>query len=334
MTGSPRFAGTVVNIFAIATAVARYAVAGLVLSSAIAHVDWVIAAAGRMPWRSIEFAVDPELVEQRMIFSRVRGWASVTLRMESYGGKLDDSADALIERAAKDTWSAVGNGVAFDIQGLTVPRRVYFQGWPFAAFRANDRTEMERNFGYGEIQGGFKVRGGFPERVIAFRPIWGGLIANTAIFGGGLWLIIHHPVKLRRVYRRRRGLCESCGYSLEGLSGVVQCPECGGDGTVQPRSAPHFKGSAGHLLTLICFAPALFAFQVLTTRERYGYPPAATGWTAIGVVVLVWATILMWWVARASGNISPKIRLAPRIGIGVVGILLSVAVVYLGFARY
>jgi hypothetical protein len=69
-------------------------------------------------------------------------------------------------------------------------------------------------------------------------PIWSGLLFNTALYGGGLWLFWLTPGIIRRTVRRRRGRCMRCGYDLRGgrdrASGpppprpATVCPECGG----------------------------------------------------------------------------------------------------------
>lgn len=41
-----------------------------------------------------------------------------------------------------------------------------------------------------------------------------------------------------RKYRRKHNLCESCGYSLQGLPEPVRCPECGTPRSVEPKTTP------------------------------------------------------------------------------------------------
>jgi hypothetical protein len=47
-------------------------------------------------------------------------------------------------------------------------------------------------------------------------PLWPGLLANTAFYGGAWAVLIGVPVLLRRWLRARRGGCPACGYSREG----------------------------------------------------------------------------------------------------------------------
>jgi len=58
-------------------------------------------------------------------------------------------------------------------------------------------------------------------------PLWPGLLANTAIYGGAWAVLIGAPILLRRWLRARRGGCPQCGYSREGLKEGTPCPECG-----------------------------------------------------------------------------------------------------------
>lgn len=65
------------------------------------------------------------------------------------------------------------------------------------------------------------------QAVLPLRPIWPGLLANTAIFAAP-WAVLLFGVPLaRRAVRRKRGLCEGCGYSRRGLPAGTNCPECG-----------------------------------------------------------------------------------------------------------
>lgn len=60
------------------------------------------------------------------------------------------------------------------------------------------------------------------------RPIWPGLLTNTAFFGA-IWLIpLAFVPALRRAHRRRRGRCVVCAYDLSATPIDAPCPECGG----------------------------------------------------------------------------------------------------------
>lgn len=84
-------------------------------------------------------------------------------------------------------------------------------------------------------------------RVLPYGPRWMGLLIDTTFWGGAYlasaWLLS----SVRRMWRRRCGLCPDCGYSIHGSAGV--CPECGGCTT--GASAPRYwriKSSAECLL--------------------------------------------------------------------------------------
>ncbi|MEE9129209.1 MAG: hypothetical protein V3T84_04260 [Phycisphaerales bacterium] len=49
---------------------------------------------------------------------------------------------------------------------------------------------------------------------------------NTLLGATVLWLAMLAPITLRRIIRRKRGLCIKCGYDLRG-DFSTGCPECG-----------------------------------------------------------------------------------------------------------
>jgi hypothetical protein len=61
--------------------------------------------------------------------------------------------------------------------------------------------------------------GGLPS-----QPITGGFAINTIFYAAILWLLFFAPASVRRMIRRRRGLCPACAYPV-GTSPV--CTECG-----------------------------------------------------------------------------------------------------------
>jgi hypothetical protein len=65
------------------------------------------------------------------------------------------------------------------------------------------------------------------EHLFPTFPLWPGLLANTAFYGGAWAVLIGVPVLLRRWLRARKGGCAGCGYSREGLKDGAPCPECG-----------------------------------------------------------------------------------------------------------
>jgi len=65
----------------------------------------------------------------------------------------------------------------------------------------------------------------FP-RFVAFRPLWLGMAANTALYATVMFVSLTGAAAVRRRWRRRRGRCTLCGYDLRGTASAV-CPECG-----------------------------------------------------------------------------------------------------------
>jgi hypothetical protein len=64
-------------------------------------------------------------------------------------------------------------------------------------------------------------------RPFPLRPEWPGFVVNTAVYAGGLLLLVTMPRRMRRwrrAWRTRRGVCPACGYGGISLAG---CPECG-----------------------------------------------------------------------------------------------------------
>jgi len=62
--------------------------------------------------------------------------------------------------------------------------------------------------------------------LLPLRPIWRGFLLNTAFYALALILPTGMLWSLRRLVRRRRGLCLVCGYDLR-YGEHDACPECG-----------------------------------------------------------------------------------------------------------
>jgi hypothetical protein len=105
-------------------------------------------------------------------------------------------------------------------------------GWPFrcvmvaqtrqTAETLRGRTTTMSNRGEYTIFRSASGRG----IVLAYLPIWGGLIANTLLLAAAATLILVSLGPARRRLRARRGLCPCCAYDLLGHF-APGCPECG-----------------------------------------------------------------------------------------------------------
>lgn len=69
-------------------------------------------------------------------------------------------------------------------------------------------------------------RGGRGRVFLPLRPIWRGVLVDTALFAAVWGLVLAAPGRLRAALRRRRGCCPGCGYALDGRI-EEGCPECG-----------------------------------------------------------------------------------------------------------
>ena len=106
------------------------------------------------------------------------------------------------------------------------------RGWPLPALWC------EHDAGTPAVRGGFEIRGAhhapwmarrMVRRTLPYRPLWIGLLVDTALWSSVTGLLLFIPGAIRRVRRRRAGQCPACGDDLAGLGGRggAACPECG-----------------------------------------------------------------------------------------------------------
>jgi hypothetical protein len=127
-------------------------------------------------------------------------------------------------------------------------RYIVAWGWPARSCWYEVRNTSPRDSRAPTVvEGGFtlSIRGIREERLTVFcaralpiRPLWPGLLANTAFYGLILWALWFTAGAVRRGLRRRRGACLRCGYDLRGAEAGTACPECGGGRQAVRTAAP------------------------------------------------------------------------------------------------
>lgn len=110
--------------------------------------------------------------------------------------------------------------------GIDVGVQVYAYGWPMRAAYGRSSTMPLPSGGYTYSLDGLNETWIRSELIrFPLRPIWTGLVGNTAFYAAiTLGLLVGVRV-LRTRRRRARGRCVACGYELG--DGVGVCPECG-----------------------------------------------------------------------------------------------------------
>ncbi len=114
-------------------------------------------------------------------------------------------------------------------------------GWPLRTLRCRNLAEIDMGGRMSitisantanPIEGGI-VLSPFPTgspaqswRALPYQPIWTGVVVNTILYAPLVWILTVSFLKMRRVIRRKRGLCVKCAYDLRG-DFSAGCPECG-----------------------------------------------------------------------------------------------------------
>ncbi|MFZ4576147.1 MAG: hypothetical protein ACOYN0_17315 [Phycisphaerales bacterium] len=112
--------------------------------------------------------------------------------------------------------------------GVQIANGAY--GWPFRCLRSSVRVPTTPGGGGPVYQDQLMLSPTFRPSGLAaslpLRPIWTGLLGNTAfwLLAWGVWR--HGGARVRATARRRRGVCTECGYDLKG-DYSTGCPECG-----------------------------------------------------------------------------------------------------------
>lgn len=110
------------------------------------------------------------------------------------------------------------------------------RGLPFVCLWQTVRSEHE--YTPDRVSSTYQITGGIPlghfggtkheltARGLPLRPIWRGLLANTAFYAI-CWFTVIRTSRLARRHRRiTRGYCPRCAYDRESLFSMP-CPECG-----------------------------------------------------------------------------------------------------------
>ena len=140
----------------------------------------------------------------------VPGWASGLLPLEPPEGVIGNAA---VEGSG---WPAVAM------------RTRYYEGWRSIAGQAGGQYFRQVTEGI-LLTPKAAVRWGcmlYRAKALPLRPLWPGFAINMAFYAVLLWMLWLSPFVVRRVIRRKRGLCIKCGYDLRGAEHEV-CPECG-----------------------------------------------------------------------------------------------------------
>ena len=141
-------------------------------------------------------------------------WGRIEPPRESGAGKPPEE---------EDLGEALGPRVLVD-DGRGWPMRSMWCGWS-----GSMRLPSGRVTGPWEIMHGIALKPVVPggrERAIPLAVWVPGFAVNTLFYAAILWLLIPGPFALRRLIRRRRGLCPACGYDMKHAE-HESCPECG-----------------------------------------------------------------------------------------------------------
>jgi hypothetical protein len=133
-------------------------------------------------------------------------------------------------------------------------RTTRFGQWQYSVHAADSEKPTQRSYGMRLSQSGWplpvierkqmswkrdtpSLEG--PEQDPPASLLYGNLLLDALILGGGLWLAVFGPVSIfviwRRISRTLQGHCTFCGYDMTGFE---QCPECGWRATGSTPSGP------------------------------------------------------------------------------------------------
>ena len=211
---------------------------------------------GVSPEYAIEFirrnlSADPDAVEDvsywrirrrgALFFCAIRGRVDAE-DVERPNIHPSSSPEGLTPEVLRPRWLQVKRAPPYNDIGLAY-RRVFAWGWPLLSLWCEYEDVEVNPFitpRIYRVHGGIETSleriklvtyGGPYARVLPLRPIWTTFAVNTLFYAALLWGLIPGPFAMRRLIRRRRGLCPKCAYPM-GESTV--CTECG---NALPRSS-------------------------------------------------------------------------------------------------
>lgn len=187
-------------------------------------------------------------------------WATRATASSAYGATGPTDASYAAPAALAPAWSRLHDADGAFASGVAnvETRAAEARGWPFPALwapRDPDPTLAAAAASVGSgvlnLQSGYvsyapsRYLGGgtgpsaappllppgaSPVPVLPWRPVWGGLVLDTLVFGVlaavSYWVLAVPRRFLREVSRLRRGCCIACGYQLN-YDFARGCPECG-----------------------------------------------------------------------------------------------------------
>jgi len=216
-------------------------VVGLALTILIPHADWLFKGKPVMTAKIVEYGGTQWVLtnmrfEHSDVFSAAKGLRLPNLeRLASKGNIIGDNSQWMPDWAWPPhglTETVVQNAVAAataagnQVDGMSAQIAM---GWPMRAFTASTSWIQAPDVSRQEFERGNYKRN--TSQVIPYWPMPLGLAVDTALFGGGAFLLLHIGAALtgRGIAARRSssGRCTRCGYLRSGLSRSVKCPECG-----------------------------------------------------------------------------------------------------------
>jgi hypothetical protein len=153
-------------------------------------------------------------------------WARSVRASTTYASGRSSSANVSIQQLADElpSWATLDSSASPKHSG---PRVFDAYGWPMlAVYRESQSAQIVPTSKLLSVR---STRAPLPPMSFP-RPIWLGLLADAALYGGVLLLLYLLTSGIRRAMREssrlRRGCCLACGYDLR-YDFVGGCPECG-----------------------------------------------------------------------------------------------------------